>query len=157
MAERKNPVLERVFEGWFSVDPGPGTGIPEGTPHEWRLIAEGLRVGALTTFRRIGIHRRGRQVWLYSPRNSTDPEKGAEVFDPEAMANHIERVLTAYEMGGEPYKCAIPRCSNYSDQGHFIGALCAPCHHALTYGPAGPGGARRFLTVQRDYQPPTGG
>lgn len=35
-------------------------------------------------------------------------------------------------------KCIVFGCTNHTDQGKFVGDLCAPCHHILTTGEVGP-------------------
>lgn len=34
--------------------------------------------------------------------------------------------------------CLVKGCTNKSHQGHFVGDLCAPCHHYITTGNVGP-------------------
>jgi hypothetical protein len=35
-------------------------------------------------------------------------------------------------------RCLVHGCTNFSDQGEFVGDLCAPCHKILTTGYVGP-------------------
>jgi hypothetical protein len=35
-------------------------------------------------------------------------------------------------------KCLVHKCENFTDQGRFVGDLCAPCHQILTTGYVGP-------------------
>lgn len=37
-------------------------------------------------------------------------------------------------MKNEPKKCFVKGCLNYSDQGRFVGDLCAPCREMLETG-----------------------
>lgn len=38
-------------------------------------------------------------------------------------------------------KCIVKGCTNYNDEGRFVGHLCGPCHTMLTTGEVGPSNA----------------
>lgn len=35
---------------------------------------------------------------------------------------------TTGHTGSVPYACAMPGCTNHSDEGRFVGSVCAPCY-----------------------------
>lgn len=78
------------------------------------------------------------------------------------MAKKTERKEIEMETEERPvrrapgaFKCLVKGCQNYSDAGHMVGPLCAPCDHMLRSGTVVKNGLtfihdmkRRYLIVQ---------
>jgi hypothetical protein len=95
-------VASAWLDGWYVLEGGGNRASVEGTATEWREVADALRSGkGGAHFKRLAAHKSGDTWAFWSPRNATSESDRAlvAVKHGPALADHIDKVLAAYEAG----------------------------------------------------------